>query len=247
MYILNIETIGPLCSVALLDDNEVMAQLESSDQRNHLRDLVPLIKRVLNDAKVDKKDLSYIGVSVGPGSFTGIRIGVTTARALAQVLNIPLISVSTLEAFCAKPEAKTSESIIPCGIINARRKQVYGVIEGFMESGPYMIDEVLDVAKNKILSTGLQIKFFGDGIDAYSQLIIEDLEKAGYEKESDFFFAHQDYRYQDAVSVGYLAYGKALAGDVCSFENLLPDYMRKAEAEQKLEAGQLPICKIEQN
>lgn len=242
MYILAIETTGPLCSVALLKNREILGQKTGKEFRNHLKDLMPLVREVLRECDVDKKDLSYIAASVGPGSFTGVRIGVTTARALGQALGLKVISVPTLESYCYKPEAMDSEKVT-CGIINARRGQVYGIVEGYMPGGPYMLTDVLEVLKNDVFAEEKTVQFFGDGIDAYDAKIQEDLGTSGYELGQHYFYADESFRHQDAVSVGFLAYKKAQEGDVLSIGELLPDYMRKAEAQQKLEAGQLPICK----
>lgn len=242
MYILAIETTGPLCSVALLKNKEILGIKTGQELRNHLKDLMPLVRELLADCDVNKKELSYIAASVGPGSFTGVRIGVTTARALGQALGKKVISVPTLEGYCYKPEAKGSEAVT-CGIINARRGQVYGIVEGFMPGGPYMLTDVLEVLKNDVFPAGKKVQFFGDGIDAYDAKIQEDLADAGYTLNENYFYADESFRHQDAASVGLLACEKAEAGDVLTIAELLPDYMRKAEAQQKLEAGQLPICK----
>ena len=242
MYILAIETTGPLCSVALLKNREILATKVGTQLRNHLNDLMPLVRELLASCEVDKKELDYVAASIGPGSFTGVRIGVTTARALGQALGIKVIAVPTLEGYCYKPEAKTSEAVT-CGIINARRGQVYGIVEGYMPGGPYMLTDVLEVLKNDVFRDGNTVQFFGEGIDAYDAKIQEDLGEAGYTLGQHYFYAEESFRHQDAASVGLLAYEKAEAGDVLSIEELLPDYMRKAEAQQKLEAGQLPICK----
>ena len=242
MYILAIETTGPLCSVALLKNNEILGIKVGTELRNHLKDLMPLVRELLKDCKVDKKELSYIAASVGPGSFTGVRIGVTTARALGQALGIKVISVPTLDGFCYKPEAKNFGKVT-CGIINARRGQVYGIVEGFMPGGPYMLTDVLEVLTNEVFTADKEVQFFGDGIDAYDAKIQEILGEAGYELGKNYSYADEAYRHQDAVSVGLLACEKAENGEILAIEELLPDYMRKAEAQQKLEAGQLPICK----
>lgn len=232
MYILAIETTGPICSVALLEKNKILGIRNTSEQKNHLRDLMPLVKELLSSCGIEKSQLSYIAASVGPGSFTGIRIGVSTARALAQVLKIPAVSVPTLDAFRKKALDDKADFLV-CGIINARRGQVYGIVDGFMTGCACMMTDVLDVIEREVIPKGLRIKFFGDGIDAYSRMITDRLEK-------DFFeFADEKIRYQDAASVGLLACEKIEAGKTVNEEELLPEYMRKAEAQQKLEAGQI--------
>lgn len=247
MYILAIETTGPLCSVALLEKNKILNIKNSYEQKNHLRDLMPLIRELLKEAGVEKISLDYIAASIGPGSFTGIRIGVTTARALSQVLEIPAVSVPTLDGFTYKESligdstAEPPANLVKCGIINARRGQVYGIVDGFMKGQACMLTDVMDTIREEVLPKGLPVLFYGDGIDAYESQIFEALGEENLGKT--FYFADKECRYQDAASVGLLAYEKIRQGQYVTADKLLPDYMRKAEAQQKLEAGELPICK----
>ena len=144
------------------------------------------------------------------------------------------------------------------------------MIDGFMEPGPYMLTDVIEVYKSKMEPAGWRMLFFGDGIDAYEKNIKEALGEPGPRPSAPFEFAPEADRYQDAVSVGRWAAkrirecGAATGADAdiadaldagqadvastalgCAvdFEELLPDYMRRAEAEQKLESGELPICR----
>lgn len=289
MFILAIETTGPFGSTALLDEKgNVLGCEVSRETMSHLKDLIPMVDTMLKKCGVSKDQIDLLAPSVGPGSFTGIRIGVSTARALCQALGIKAVPVPTLEAFCFKESAGMQAASVAarksgeheaggqsaggqasggrtavCAIINARRGQVYGMIDGFMEPGPYMLTDVLDVYKSKLEPDGGKLLFYGDGIDAYEKDIIEALGQPGPGPESRFEFAPKEDRYQDAVSVGKWAVERIRqAGGVCGldgcagadnargengaavdYENLLPDYMRRAEAEQKLESGELPICK----
>lgn len=233
MYILAVETTGPLCSVAVLDDDRILAELRSLEQRNHLRDLMPLIKQLLDKCGIKKEQISYIAASKGPGSFTGIRIGVATARALAQTLDIPAVAVPTLDAFCYKPAADKEK--VTCGIIYARRGQVYGIVDGFMEGCACMLEDVLSVICDKVLPQGHRVCFYGDGADAYKDIISKRLSP------EDYCIAPEEDRYQDAASVGLLAREMIKNGQAQEAGRLLPDYMRKAEAQQKLEDGSLKI------
>ena len=277
MFILAIETTGPFGSTALLDEKgNVLGCEVSRETMSHLKDLIPMVDTMLKKCGVSKDQIDLLAPSVGPGSFTGIRIGVSTARALCQALGIKAVPVPTLEAFCFKESAGMQTASVAarksgdheagiqaasrqpacgrtavCAIINARRGQVYGMIDGFMEPGPYMLTDVLDVYKSKVEPDGGKLLFYGDGIDAYEKDIIEALGQPGPGPECCFEFAPKEDRYQDALSVGKWAVERIRqAGGVCAldgaavdYENLLPDYMRRAEAEQKLESGELPICK----
>ena len=89
MYFLAIETTGAFASVALLEDDRVLEHIQGHDRFSHLQNLMPQVKEVLENHKLSINDVETIAVSKGPGSFTGIRIGVSSARALCQVLGIP--------------------------------------------------------------------------------------------------------------------------------------------------------------
>ena len=243
MYILAIETTGPYGSAALIDEQgQVKGYADSRHTLSHLKDLIPMVGEVCAQAGIAKSEISIAAPSVGPGSFTGIRIGVSTARALAQALGIRCIAVPTLDAFVFKKEVQTAD-YVACPILNARRGQVYGMVDGYMEAGPYMLTDVLEVIKEKVLPEGKNVLFLGDGVDAYVAKIEEAL--AGYGDR--FEYAEESFRYQDAASVAGWALAevqnRGFEGCAVSVEQLLPEYMRKAEAEQKLEAGELPICK----
>ena len=257
MYILAIETTGPFGSVALVSEEEnkcvVLGEMTSTDEMNHLKDLLPQASHLLDSANVAKSDLSHIAVSAGPGSFTGIRIGVSTARALGQALGIPCISVPTLDAFLYKENVDLGVTGIECvpagepvivGILNARRGQVYGIVDGYLEGCPTMLADVLEIVKNQVKEDGRPVIFYGDGIDAYEDKILESLSEKLMLLEKDYFFAPAEVRYQNAAAVGRLAYEKVKAGEELHYNDLHPEYMRKAEAEEKLAAGQLPICKL---
>lgn len=252
MYILAIETTGREGSVCLLragtgsggeecrEKPAIAGTKKIRGNMSHLRELIPSVSELLASTGVTKEEISYIAASVGPGSFTGIRIGVSTARALSQALGLEYaIAVPTLTAFKYKQEALAAadRGVVCCGIINARRGQVYGMIDGYLEDGPYMLADVLEIIREQVFARGREVLFFGDGIDAYESFINDELQNLG-----KYSFAKEGYRLQDAESVaicGALNLDRYRVKSV----NLLPDYMRKAEAEQKLEAGQLPICK----
>ena len=243
MYILAIETTGPYGSAALIDEKgKVKGYADSRHTLSHLKDLIPMVGEVCAQAGIAKSEISIAAPSVGPGSFTGIRIGVSTARALAQALGIRCMAVPTLDAFVFKKEVQAAD-YVACPILNARRGQVYGMVDGYMEAGPYMLTDVLQVIKEKVLPEGKNVLFLGDGVDAYAAKIEEALAEYG----DRFEYAEENFRYQDAASAGQWALAeiqtRGLENCLLGVEQLLPEYMRKAEAEQKLEAGELPICK----
>ena len=125
MYILHIETSTRVCSVALSQDDRVLDFEETNDEMNHAAVLAPMIYNLLTKNNLASKDLNAVSVSSGPGSYTGLRVGSSTAKALAYSLEIPMISVPTLEALAlaAKELMPSASHLLP--MIDARRDEVY--------------------------------------------------------------------------------------------------------------------------
>ena len=228
MYILAIETTGLLCSAAVIDTegSEPAVMKCGTEPMTHLKLIMTMADQALKEKGVDKSELGAVAVSVGPGSFTGIRIGVSTARAIAQALNIPCISVPTLEEFTCLAGGEGTKPLAV--IFNARRGQVYGAVfsetgDKLMEPGPYMLTDVLDFVKEHDLDP----VFYGDGIDAYEDQL------SGYE------LADKAHRYQTAAMTAELGAQKAREGAFLTYDQMLPDYMRESEAEQRLKDGSL--------
>ena len=125
-YILNIESSSTNCSVSLSKNGELLSVKEKNDEKySHSTKLHSYIDSVLNKENIDIKDLSAIAVSKGPGSYTGLRIGVAAAKGLCFSLDIPLISISTLLVLSKKIKID-SGLIIP--VLDARRDEVYSAI-----------------------------------------------------------------------------------------------------------------------
>ncbi len=250
MKILAIETTGKYGSASVIDETGLIYSAASSEEMNHLRGMITLIDAALRAAGITKNELTHVAASVGPGSFTGIRIGVTTARIMSQMLNVPCIAVSTLEAMAtgALDKAISSGALYVVPVINARRHQTYaGVYEAVftsdyehqsavpvMEEKQYMIEDLLEELKCKTAEySGAAAFFTGDGIDAYGDIIKSTMSEGSY------LFADEELRYQHAESVAKIALRKAVRGETLSYNELMPEYMRLAEAEQRLRAGTL--------
>ena len=238
MYILSIETTGKYGSVALIDSDGNITSKNSNEEMNHLKDIMFLADECLKAKGIESTYIDAVAASIGPGSFTGIRIGVSTARGIAEMLNIPCISISSLEGMAALADAHVREEVrFFAPIINARRGQLYGALfkksgakyEAVLSEKQYMIDEFLEELK-KIDAVEKQIIFIGDGIDAYE----EEIREAG-----EYRLADEDWRYQDAASVTKLALQNYESSNIISYDELLPNYMRKSEAEMRLESGTL--------
>ena len=164
--ILNIETSTQICSVALAKGNTVMAKRLIDIPNAHSSKLSLLIEEIMNEAEISYSELSAIAVSKGPGSYTGLRIGVSTAKGFAYALDIPLISVETLRIL----ERGTSNKYTNCctvAMIDARRMEVYAVI--YDETGGVIKDISADIIEkgiyDKFLTEDREFVFVGDGAE----------------------------------------------------------------------------------
>ncbi len=249
MNILALETTGKYGSAAVIGDNGLPVVAYSANEMSHLQDIIGMSQTALDQAGIDKKDLTHVAASVGPGSFTGIRIGVTTARTMGQMLRIPCIAVSSLEGmeYRVEDEAIDNECGIILAIINARRNQTYAgmwsvqydvdevttTAEPLCEEQQYMIDEILELAKAKMTELDTKVLITGDGVDAYGEIIEGTLDEGSY------VIADEELRYQSADAVAELAKFRADAGKTVDYADLMPNYMRLSEAEQRLKEGTL--------
>ena len=124
IYILSIETTSPTCSVTLSANEQVVAYKEN-EGNNHSEVLAAYINDVIQQAGISVNDLDAVAVSKGPGSYTGLRIGTSTAKGLCYALDKPLIAVDTLYALALAAHAKYPQAEILCPMIDARRMEVY--------------------------------------------------------------------------------------------------------------------------
>lgn len=173
--ILNIETSGEICSVAVSRDGVVEYQLEDQGPMNHAQKLAPFIEKCMEEMARREMKLDAVAVSIGPGSYTGLRIGLSTAKGLCFGLGIPLITVSTLEILAVKVMFRSmdwtgDEILVP--MLDARRMEVYTAAYDFalnqiMSPMPY----ILDAGSYRNLPEGRKIVFFGPGSDKAKDVV----------------------------------------------------------------------------
>jgi len=172
--ILNIETATQICSVSLAKDGKVIALRESNEKNSHASLLSIFIDEVINEASISLNDIQAIAISKGPGSYTGLRIGVSTAKGLAYGLGVPLISVSTLQAMAwgLSSKLENQENTLFAPMIDARRMEVYSA---FYNSKNEIVKEIsADIIDSDSYLNFLQqhkIIFFGDGADKCKEAI----------------------------------------------------------------------------
>jgi tRNA threonylcarbamoyladenosine biosynthesis protein TsaB len=169
--ILNIETSTTLCSVSLAKAGKVLTSKEVNEGYTHAENLHVFIEEVLTKAKIRAKDLNAIGVGSGPGSYTGLRIGVSAAKGLAYVLQVPLIAINTLQIMTAMAFRENRSDSLFCPMLDARRMEVYVAIfdkdfNTIKETSAQILPEALS-----FFDTGKPICFFGDGMPKCKEIL----------------------------------------------------------------------------
>lgn len=163
--LLHIETSTTMCSVSVSNGNKLLAIKEINEGYSHAENLHLFIEAVLNEANIELTELNAVAVSKGPGSYTGLRIGVSAAKGLAYTLTIPLISVDTLEIMTLQAKQFCKEETYLCPMLDARRMEVYSRVYNYglepqNETRAIIIDEK-SIQQFKEYS---KIVFLGDGV-----------------------------------------------------------------------------------
>lgn len=242
MILLGLDTSGTACSVAVSMDDRILAQFTIQNKKTHSQTLMPLVDMAVESAGIAKEEITAIAVSEGPGSFTGLRIGAATVKALALALDIPVIAVPTLAALaCNVPATKH----VVCPLMDARRNQVYaaafsmrddaaGIPVTRISPGPYDVREIAEALNDM----GEPVVFLGDGVAAYRKTLSECMR-------IPYGIVPMQYDHQDAASVVYLATAfLADAGGIreaCAAlgvheetaDSFVPVYLRPAQAERE--------------
>ena len=168
-YILNIETATKSCSVALSKNGQLIGcHEEVSERYSHSEQLTLFIQELLTQNGLSQQDLDAIAFSSGPGSYTGLRIGLSTAKGLCYALEIPLISVSTLEAMAQLMIDKHPMKIM-CPMIDARRMEVFYALFGSIQNP--ITAKVIDQDSFAEELEKYPLLFFGDGADKCQQVL----------------------------------------------------------------------------
>lgn len=228
MKLLAIDSSGLVASVALLVDDVLVGEYTIHNKKTHSQTLLPMIADMLAMAEIDKHDLTAIAVAAGPGSFTGLRIGASTAKGFAQALDIPIVPVSTLEGLAYNLQGIDSPV---CPIMDARRSQAYyGIYDVSGEMPVILAEEAADPIETvieKVSALGKPTFFLGDGVPVFKDRILAAL---GPDLAC---FANDATRYQRASSLAAL--GKLYLQDdrqVAAHE-FVPKYLRMSQAERE--------------
>ncbi len=229
MKILALDTSGMTATTAIVDETKTIAEFSINYKKTHSQTLMPMIENMLNIIDLDIKDIDYVAVSSGPGSFTGLRIGAATAKGIAHGINKPLVPVPTLDAL-AYNIFGTDKAI--CPIMDARRNQVYSSFYMYNDNklerlSDYLvesIDNIIDIAYN----FDCEVIFLGDGVDVHKDILKTKLE-------DNCLFAPLNCNMQRAASVGALAIEMIKNDMTINYAEFAPFYLRKSQAEREYE------------
>lgn len=167
--ILNIETSGKICSVAISKDGAIEYQLEDHEGMRHAEVLAPFVEKCMRELERKEQKLDAVAVSIGPGSYTGLRIGLSLAKGLAFSLNIPLIGISTLKILAVKAMFRSfdfngDELLVP--MLDARRMEVFtGVYDFALHEVESPGAKILDSDSWSSLLKEKKMYFIGDGAE----------------------------------------------------------------------------------
>lgn len=200
MKILAIDTSSKICSVSILQEDILLIEKHINDEKTHSQKLMPLIDKILKECNITLKEIDVLACCVGPGSFTGVRIGISTVKAFYDVNKTPLVSVNSLEslAYNSLNSNFLNNKQFICSIIDAKNDNVYfGIFK--QKNGHFTpledicaknINEILEVLKKY---SNKEILFIGDGAVVHKYSILQ--------KFSNCTFIEDKLNYQTSVSV----------------------------------------------
>ena len=225
MNILAVDTASNSCSVAVVSEQKVLSEISVVTRETHSKHLMGMIESAVLRSGIPKHELDGYAVTQGPGSFTGLRIGISTLRGFSEATGKPIVGVSSLDALAAS----FFFSAIPvCTMLDARRGEVYFAWYSF-EDGTMKRETAEDVAPpaSVLFNRNGPCLFVGDGSEAYREII------AG-QNTKKVFFSRPSQNSIRAAHVGYLGIEKLQRQDRLDAQ-LIPRYIRKCDAERKRE------------
>lgn len=228
MKILALDSSGPNCSVSLVEDEKVIANFNLNNGITHSETLVPLIDELFKFSKMSINEVDAFACSIGPGSFTGLRIGIATIKGFALSLNKPVISVPTLLSLAYN--VPYFDGIV-CTVLDARNDNVYSAlfnVKGKPEMIGDYITDTIDTLISELKKYNSNILFVGDGSISFKERFENEFKERA-------FFMPSHLNEQTALSVAKAAYDKAILNDYDSVDAMHPLYLRKSQAERALE------------
>ncbi len=223
MLILGIETATVQAGCAIGGHEGVLASAHSAKGKRHAENLTPAIAFICEQAQIELSEIGLVAVDIGPGLFTGLRVGVATAKAVAFALRVPMIGVSSLDLL-AFPVRFTSRLIVAA--IDARRNELYYALYRQVPGGVQRISEPTvgsaDDLASELLALSEEVLLVGDGAHRYREAF-DGLTKVEIVDQGNSF--------PSAASLVQLAHARALREDFQQIDSIQPMYLRRPDAE----------------
>ena len=221
--ILACDSSGKTATAAVIEDGSLLACFVINTGLTHSQKLMTLISDMLNNVDLKIGDIDGFAVANGPGSFTGIRIGASSIKAIAHAVEKPLFGISTLDGLWKNMAGFNG---FVCPIIDARREEVYAAVyennkKVISDYNPKLKELLNDIGSNK------NVLFLGDGVLAYREIITRALGERAV-------FAPPHLLLQNAASIGMLAYEKYKNGERPSYTDFSLSYLKASQPEQEL-------------
>jgi tRNA threonylcarbamoyladenosine biosynthesis protein TsaB len=224
MKIVGIETSGLIGSIAVCDGNTVVGKKTYGKNFSHGREIVSSLESIFNEIKWEPNDIDLIAVSIGPGSYTGLRIGVTCAKTLAYGLGKPVIDVPTLDVLVENVKDNNAKTI--CPVIDAKRKSVYACIYDRSNNENRRTTDFLIISPDSLIDMLPDATLiFGDGIAPYNDI---------FAQKEFTILSDEKLGIADAANVARLGLDRYEQGMRCEINSLVPLYLKKSEAEERL-------------
>lgn len=224
MKILSLDSSADVGTVAICDDTQLIAEMTVNTGNTHSESLLPTVESLLKITGTSISDIDLFACSTGPGSFTGVRIGVATVKGLAYGKNKPCASVSTLEALARNLSGFNG---IICPVMNARRNQVYNALFECKDSVITRLspDRAISIEEldKELANKGLPVYLCGDGYSITEQ---------GF-KLTKVSFVPYRLRLASAYGVSLCAYDQYVNGNTVNDAELVPIYLRPSQAERE--------------
>ena len=229
LKVLAVDTSSNVATAAIVDDDKLVGEYVLNHKKTHSQKIMPMIEEILKSAELKVQDIDVFAAANGPGSFTGLRIGVATIKSLAHVANKPVVGISTLDGLAFNlPFCKYTI----CPIMDAKRDQVYNAMYTWMDKTFYIVTPhravPIDQVIEEIKTANVKVMFNGDGVPVYRERLVEELGELCE-------FAPSSCNMQRASAIAELALQRAKIGDVERYMSMVPFYLRKSQAEREYE------------
>ncbi len=229
MIILAIETTAKMGGISIIRNGEILAEIMHAGAETYCVRLLPDIEKIFASLDISWKDLSGVAVSLGPGSFTGLRIGIATAKAIAFSLDIPILGIPTLDALATNITA--CSDLLICPVIDARKEQIYTAIYTYRKNELTKITSYMAIKPLEFIQTlsgkNESICFLGDGLIRYNEIFDSFFQK------TRCFAAAKNLNYVKASNIAFLAALRLKKGQKDDPLTLQPIYIRPSDAEVK--------------